>query len=510
MRLRQGAARFPRHLGAYLGAMLGVVALTLLIRLVHAWLPIPNLSMVYLLLVLWLGARHGIGPAIAASFAAFLAYDFFFVPPIGTFTVSDPNELFGLFLLLAAALVTGRLAASLRAASAESAQLAEQSRLLYELAIQALRTPDVAGAIGLLCERARGLPWVRRFTLLAAQDGDLQPAGGDELTSDELQQSRWVLANQTPIGASMRSDGLSLVRTASEVPTQVILPISGGVAAMSLVPSRLDAGQSRLLAALVSLGSLLLDRRSAAFQAQRAAALEASDRLKAAVLSSLSHELKSPLAALRAGLTALLEPQLGLTQEDRDMVAGMDRETARLDRLVGELLIMSRLEAGQPLELGPRSFPELCGAVIDRLSSKLAQRRLEIDLPSELPPVLMDELQIDRVLTNLLENAIEFTDRGAAIEVGARADAKELTAWVANQGPMIPARDVSSIFDKFFSGRTSGTGLGLAICRRIVESHGGRIEVSNRRSGPRFQFTLPLAAADVSASAEDGRVVERG
>lgn len=495
MGLRQGAA----HLWAYVWAILGVAGLTILIRLVHAWLPIPNLSMVYLLLVLWLGARQGIGPAISASIAAFLAYDFFFVPPIGTFTVSDPNELFGLVLLLAAALVTGRLAASLRAASAESAQLAEQSRVLYELAIQALRTPDVAEAIGLLCERARALSWVRRFSLLAAEEDELHLAGGDEPAPDELQQSRWVLANQTAVGASMRPGGLLLVRTAAELPSLVVLPISGGVAMMSLVPNRLDSGQSRLLAALVSLGSLLLDRRSAAFQAQRAASLEASDRLKAAVLSSLSHELKSPLAALRAGLTALLEPQLGLSQDDREMVAGMDRETARLDRLVGELLIMSRLEAGQPLELGPRSFPELCGAVIDRLSSRLSGRQLKIDLPAELPPVLMDELQLDRVLTNLLENAIAFTDEGAEIEVGARSEGKELRAWVANQGPMIPAGDLTSIFDKFWSGRSTGTGLGLAICRRIIESHGGRIEVSNRRSGPRFQFTLPLAAEVGSA-----------
>jgi len=249
----------------------------------------------------------------------------------------------------------------------------------------------------------------------------------------------------------------------------------------------------RLLAALLSLGSLLLDRRAAAYQAQRASTLEASDSLKAAVLSSLSHELKSPIAALRAGLTSLLGPGAGLDREHQELASGLDREAARLDRLVGELLTMSRLEAGQALELGPRSFPELGGAAIERLQPRLDRRQLTVSLPADLPQVLIDELQIDRVLTNLLENALDFTPDGGRIELGARAEGDRLLAWVDNEGPMIPAADLGSIFDKFWSGRSGGTGLGLAICKRIIEGHGGTIEVRNRRSGPRFQFTLPLA-----------------
>jgi len=156
---------------------------------------------------------------------------------------------------------------------------------------------------------------------------------------------------------------------------------------------------------------------------------------------------------------------------------------------------MSRLESGQDLVLEARSYPELAGAVLERMAPQLADRRLVLRLADDLPAVQIDELQVDRLLTNLLDNAIDFTPAGGGIELGARVEEGHLLAWVENEGPMIPAADLQLIFDKFWTGRTTGTGLGLAIARLIVERHGGTIEVRNRRTGPRFQFTLPLAVA---------------
>jgi len=130
------------------------------------------------------------------------------------------------------------------------------------------------------------------------------------------------------------------------------------------------------------------------------------------------------------------------------------------------------------------------------MAPQLADRRLLLRLPDDLPPVLMDELQVDRLLTNLLDNALEFTPAGGAIELGARVAGGHLVAWVENEGPMIPAAELRSIFDKFWTGRASGSGLGLAIARLIAERHGGTIEARNRRSGPRFEFTLPVAAVE--------------
>ena len=483
-----------RRAAPYLFALAGVAVITVLIGLVRAFFSGPDLSMVYLLLVLWLGARYGILPASVAGVAAFLAYDFFFVPPAGTLAVRGPNELLGLFLLLAAALVTGQLASSLRRASARSSEVAAEATALYELATGALRLPESGAAINLLSERARALPAVRGFSLVAVEEGTARLAGGDDLAADVLHRSEWSFENGTPIGGSVGPSGLSLVRVSGAGPEPLVLPLAGGVAVITL-DGEVDERQRRLLAALLSLGSLLLDRRAAGFQAQRASTLEASDNLKAAVLSSLSHELKSPLAALRAGLTTLGGPAARLDTEHLELVAGLDREASRLDRLVGELLTMSRLESGQALELETRSYPELAGAVLERMAPQLADRRLVLELADDLPPVDIDELQVDRLLTNLLNNAIDFTPAGGAIELGARVEDGHLLAWVENEGPMIPAAELSSIFDKFWTGRASGTGLGLAIARLIVERHGGTIEARNRRTGPRFQFTLPLAVA---------------
>jgi two-component system sensor histidine kinase KdpD len=482
-----------RRLAPYGYALAGVALISVLIGVVRSRYAVPDLSMVYLVLVLWLGARYGILPAVVAGVAAFLAYDFFFVPPYGTLLVSGRNELLGLVLLLAAALVTGQLAASLRRASERSGATAQEATTLYELATGALRMPEVGAALALLAQRARALDAVDRFSLLAIEEGTARVAGGDELGADVLHQAEWSAQHGTPVGGSIGPDGLGLVRLAGGQRDPVILPLAGGVAAITF-KAEPDQRQRRLLAALLSLGSLLLDRRTAAFQAQRASTLEASDSLKAAVLSSLSHELKSPLAALRAGLTALAGPGVGLDAEHLDLVRGLDREATRLDRLVGELLTMSRLESGQDLVFETLSYPELAGAVLERMAAQLADRRLLLNLPEDLPAVSIDELQVDRLLTNLLDNAIDFTAPGGTIELGARADGGRLLAWVENEGPMIPAADLRIIFDKFWTGRTSGTGLGLAIAKLIVERHAGTIEVRNRRTGPRFQFTLPLAA----------------
>ena len=182
--------RVQRRLAPYSIAIGGAVAITVAIALIASQASVPGLSALYLLLVLWLGARWGRGPAIAGSIAAFLLYDFFFVPPVGTFTVRGPSELFELVVLLAVALVTSQLAASLRRAQATSEALAADSRALYELATTALRAPEVGVALGMLCERAIRLACVSRFALVAMDFGQSILLAGDALTPDELRHSR--------------------------------------------------------------------------------------------------------------------------------------------------------------------------------------------------------------------------------------------------------------------------------------------------------------------------------
>jgi two-component system sensor histidine kinase KdpD len=447
-----------------------------------------------LLLVLWLGARWGRWPAVVGSVAAFLLYDFFFVPPVGTFSVSGPAELLELVVLLAVALVTSQLAASFRRAQATAEALARESRALYEVATAALRTQEVTVALSMLCLRATELRSVDRFALVAVDLGQPSALAGGEVSQAELKQAVWSHENGRPVGIAVRDGGLKLMRTHPDSSESAYLPFAGGVALIGFSAMEAESDELRTLAALIGLADLLLDRRRAAFEAERARGLESSDRLKTAILSSLSHELKSPIASLRTGLTALVAPKSGLQPEQRELLVDLDRQATRLDRMVSDLLALSRLEAGLQLEKEPHRFADLVANATRQLRTELAANQLLVELPEDLPPVEVDEPQAGRVLTNLLENAHEWAPANGVIEVGAGPREGVLEAWVENEGPPIAVGDLEHVFDTFWTRRARGSGLGLAICKRVVEAHGGRIWAENRRRGPRFTFTFPLAA----------------
>ena len=481
------------RLTPYAFAVGGVVVITLAIGLVTSVASVQGLSAVYLLLVLWLGARWGRGPAIAGSVAAFLLYDYFFVPPVGTFAVSGPAQLVELVVLLAVALVTSQLAASLRRTHASAEALAAESRALYELATVALRSSDVSAALALLSRRATELQGVERFALVAMNLGQASALAGGPVSADELKQASWSHENGRGVGMAIRDGAVKLMRTQPGTTTPAYLPLANGVALVDIEAERAEPEELRMLAALIGLADLLLDRRHAALETERATGLEASDRLKAAILSSLSHELKSPIASLRAGLTALAAPQAGLQTEQRQLLTDLDHQATRLDRMVGDMLALSRLEAGVQLDKEAHGFADLVGAATRQLRGELETHGLRVKLPDDLPPVDVDEMQVGRVLTNLLENALEWAPASGAIEVGATPRGGLLEVWVENEGPPIAPVDLDRVFDTFWTRRARGSGLGLAICKRVVEAHGGTIKVENRRAGPRFTFTLPLA-----------------
>jgi two-component system sensor histidine kinase KdpD len=482
-----------RRFAPYALAIGGMIVITAAIELITSLASVPGLSALYLLLVLWLGARWGRGPAVAGSLAAFLLYDFFFVPPVGAFTVRGPAELVELVVLLAVALVTSQLAASLRRAHATSEALARESRALYELATEALRTPEVTAALSLLSRRACELRGVRRFALVGVDFGEPAALAGGELSPAELKQAAWSHENSRPVGIAIRDGALTLVRTYPGDSTPAYLPLSSGVAVIGIDADEAEPDELRMLAALVGLADLLLDRRRAALEHERARGLESSDRLKTAILSSLSHELKSPIASLRTGLTALTAPRSGLQPDQRELLVDLDGQATRLDRMVGDLLALSRLEAGLELEREPHDFADLVASATRQLRTELSGNRLVVELPDDLPPVDVDEVQADRVLANLLENAHEWAPPNGAIEVGASPRDGMLEAWVENEGPPIATGDLDHVFDTFWTRRARGSGLGLAICKRVVEAHGGTIRAENRRRGPRFIFTFPLA-----------------
>ena len=487
-----------RRLGPYAIAVGGAIVITFAIAVVASSASVQGLSAVYLLLILWISARWGRGPAVAGSIAAFLLYDYFLVPPVGTFAVDGPSQLFELVVLLAVALVTSQMAASIRRAQAESELLAADSRVLYELATVALRMPQLTVALSMVCDRARSLESVGRFALVAVDSGkEGVVLAGDELTTDEVKQASWAYENKRSVGITVSDGAVKLMKTHPEAATPAYLPLASGVAVIRIASGRPERHELRMLGALIGLADLLLDRRRAALESERARGFEASDKLKAAILSSLSHELKSPIASLRAGLTALLAPQAGLQPEQQELLVDLDRQATRLDRLVGDMLALSRLEAGLELDKEPHGFAELVGTALYQLRSDLKGHEVAVKLADDLPPVEVDELQVGRVLTNLVENALEWAPATGALAIGAVARDSVLEAWVENDGPAIAPVDLDRIFETFWTRRARGSGLGLAICKRVVEAHGGTIRAENMRRGPRFTFTLPLARVTV-------------
>jgi two-component system sensor histidine kinase KdpD len=256
--------------------------------------------------------------------------------------------------------------------------------------------------------------------------------------------------------------------------------------------------EDRLLQTFASQGALALEYSFLAEAEARAKVLEESDRLKSALLSSVSHELRSPLVTVKAAASSLLGNEVAWESSAREeLLTAIETEADHLNRLVSNLLNMSRIEAGA---LRPRRqwdvLAEIVLEVVTRMRRAAERHRLEIDVSEDLPLVPVDHTQIDQVFTNLLSNCLKYAPPGTPIRVSAWVEDDQLRVQVSNQGPPVPEEHLERIFDKFYrvtaEDRITGTGLGLSICKGIIEAHGGRIWAENLPEGFAFHFVLPL------------------
>jgi two-component system sensor histidine kinase KdpD len=506
----RGAPAPPVARANYGWALLVVVLCTLLAWLMFPFFDLSNLIMVYLVGVVVVAARFARGPAIVASLLSVAAFDIFFVPPYYTFAVSDAQYLVTFAVMLAVAIVISTLTVRLRQQAEAARERERRTAALYALSRAFASVREVEALLRIAVRHLSDIFGSQIVVLLPNAGGRLQAWGryagwwGREVegpmvfapSAADQGVAQWVYEHHQPAGwATQTLPGaealyLPLVATRGTI----------GVLGVRPAPPRhpLAPDKLHLLETFVNQTALALERADLADEAAQAHVQVETERLRSSLLSSVSHDLRTPLAAITGAASTLLDSDtaLGLTTRN-ELVQGIYDEADRLNRLVANLLDMTRLESGavhvhkewQPLE-------EVIGAARNRLDVQLHGHPMAVQLPPDLPLVPLDGVLIEQVLVNLLDNAIKYTPPGSPITLSAEGSASEVTVIIADRGPGILSGDEQRIFEKFYRAMPStaqGAGLGLAICRGIILAHGGRIWAENRPAGgTAFAFTLPL------------------
>jgi two-component system sensor histidine kinase KdpD len=457
-----------------------------------------NLIMVYLLGVAFVATRFGRWPSALAAAISVAAFDFCFVPPQFTFAVGDTQYLLTFGVMLLVALLISTLAVRLRDQGERAGQRERRTRLLYTASreLGGLRVPaEIAGvAARRVADVFRGPAQV----LLPDGEGRLVPVPGpvDDFPGDPRERAvaDWAFTHGHPAGL-----GTDTLPGAGAL--YVPLPgADGPLGIIGVVPHAdlrpLSRDQLDLLDTLARQTAAPLHASRLADRAERSRLDAERERLRGTLLSSVSHDLRTPLAAITGAASTLSsEVTLGAGPR-RELTQTIYEEAERLNRLVGNLLDMTRLEAAT-VELKREWHPleELVGAALARVESRLGGRRVETAVPEDLPLVPVDGLLIQQLLVNLLENAVKYAPADAVIRVSARSVPGAVWVEVADDGPGLPAGQEAKVFEKFYRRASDhdGFGLGLAIVKAIVDAHGGAIRAENLAPrGAAFRFTLPI------------------
>ncbi len=524
--LRLAGPRFrdPSWLG-YTFAFAAVALVSAVIAVLPGALRIANISMLYLIAVLATAVAFGSGPAVVASLLAFLVFDWFFVEPLHQFTVADPQEWVALLLFLATAVVTGQLAAGQRRRAEEARHREREAVVLYDVA-RLLAGAELRPALAAIAERLRSELATDAVAIeLADVAGGPVSAGSSAAWSGGVTSSPAQLLREgsAPTAESRAGPGhwVAVVPPASagiraRITRQrvFVVPVmsgSGRRGTITIAPgprgARFGPTEIRLLSAVAANIGQALERDRLRRDATDTEVLRRSDELKTALLNAVSHDLRTPLASILASAGSLRQDDVTWTPEDRsEFVETIEHEAERLNAIIGNLLDLSRMESGilRP-EKGWYDLGALVDDVLGRLRAVTARHRMLVDIPEDLPPVELDYIEIDQVLSNLIENAVKYVPAGKEIEISARRVGSEIEVAVADRGPGIPPESLPRLFDAFYrapDGHRSvkGSGLGLAVAKGLVEAHGGRIRAENRSGeGARFVFTLPFRDAPAVA-----------
>lgn len=479
----------------FLAALGGCALTTLITAGLLNYFDLANVVMLYLLTVVLLAIRYGREAGIFSSIMSVLAFDFFFVPPRFTFAVADTQYLFTFAVMLVVALIISQLAARLRFEATVATHREQRTRALYDLGQELASALTVQQIVEIGMRHLDALLQSQVMLLIPDSSEQLRPAS-EMPPQIDLGIAQWVFDHQQAAGHGTNTLPASpalYIPIKAPMRTRGVLAILPSDKHSSLLPE-----QQRLLETCAVQIALALERVHYVEVAQDAVVAMESERLRNSVLSTVSHDLRTPLTSL-VGLTTLLEKDT-LTQHERTEIAGIIRhETLRMSNMVTNLLDMAKLQSGVKLNKEWQLLEEVIGSAANATERNLAGHEVRVNVPPELPMVEIDAALIERVLVNLLENAGKYTPAGSTITISARIESGMLAVSVADNGPGLPAGMDSRIFDKFTRGvkesTTPGIGLGLAICRSIVEAHGGRISARNHEPhGAVFTFTLPLGS----------------
>ncbi len=456
-----------------------------------------TVALSFLLVVLFAAAAHGIGPAILASVTGMLCFNFFFLPPFGTFTIHDPQNWVALFVFLATAIIASQLSSTAHRRAREAEKSREEVWRLYQLSRAIIITPDPETEVSTISRQVRevfDIADCRVFTpdengklgsLVLSSEPDL-PDSAERLLRDVFE------------------TGEVKIQPASHC---TYAPLKVGVRVTGVMLLTADSLEKGTVEAMSGLVALALERARFLKELSRTEALRQSDELKSALLASVSHDLRTPLTSIRAAIDNLLEKNLDWDREAlREFHLIISEEVNRLTHLVQNLLEMARIEAG---ELHPVKewgmISEIFSNLLDRCGPVLSNHRLKLDLDESLPAVKVDSRLLAEALANLVDNAAKYSPPGSEVVLCASVEAGALTVSVRDEGPGLPPHELSRIFDKFYRGTSrsvkqrDGTGMGLAIARGMVEAHGGRIWVeSTPGQGATFFFRLPVETKELS------------
>ena len=487
-----------------------VVALAFAVAL-DQFLDVRNIALVFLMAVLTSAVTLGLWPALYASLLSAVAYNFFFLPPLYTLTIADPESVVALLFFLVVALIASNLTGRVQrqaTAARERARMTEDLYLFSKKLAGAGTLDDVLWASAFQIASMLKV----RVVLLLPENGGIAVRAAyppdDTLVDADIAAARWAWEHDRPAG-----------RGADTLPgaKRLYLPLKTGRTAVGVVGldddrqgPLLTPEQRRLFDALADQAALAIERIQLVADVDRAKLAAEADRLRSALLTSISHDLKTPLAAIMGAAGTLKDYSSALPASDRsDLLATIIDEAERLNRFIANLLDMTKIESGA---MEPNTsfhyVGDIVGAALRRASKILSLHRTEVDIPSDLPMLKLDPVLFEQVLFNLIDNAAKYAPTGSTIRIQGWADDGSVSLQVMDEGSGLPPDDLERVFDTFYRVRKvdqvrAGTGLGLSISRGFVEAMGGTISAGNRTDRPGAVFTIRLPVPAETPILED-------